>query len=368
MRALLLVLLLRPGLAQADEVLLKTGRSMAGLIQGETSSELTLDFGYGTTVLQKEDIESIRRSSPKERQALKRRFLGQAAQSGALKPPPGAEELGRLLDAARRSREAAQDARREREDLQAQREELILKMRELKLRQPSLASALNSADPQNPGYNSLVGEVNGLNAGLQAAHYQHEEAGRKLEEGEAATERYFGDYGALRRYAAAHLKSLRAAARDEDGRVFYETADADLVEMARDFKREASAARRLGEHLVVDVLFNGAVRAPMLVDTGASQTMISPKVADAAGLTGGETVETTVADGRRVQGRLIVVDSLAVGASRVEKTPVVVLAAPGPGAEGLLGMSFLKNFMFQLDMPNNRLILERLAQPAPARP
>jgi len=365
MAAFLLLLALLAGPARADEVLLKNGRSMTGIIQGETKSELTLDFGYGVTVLRKSDVESVRRSSAKERQALKRRFLGQAAQSGALKSPPGAEELSRLLEEARRSREEAQDARCRREELHAQRDELELKIRELKRRQPAVAAALDSADPRGAGYNSVVGEANALGAALQAAHFQYEEAGRKLEEGESATQAYFGRYGELRRYAAAHLKRLRAAAADEEERVFYETADADLAAMARDFKREASSARRLGEHLVVDVLFNGKVSAPMMVDTGASLTMVSPKVADELGLSGGEPVQSTVADGRQVEGRYFLLDSLAVGKSRAEKTPVVVLAAPGPGAEGLLGMSFLKNFMFQLDMPNGRLILESLT---PAKP
>jgi clan AA aspartic protease (TIGR02281 family) len=209
---------------------------------------------------------------------------------------------------------------------------------------------------------------------------------RKLEDGEAAVARYLADYGALRRSAAADLARLRAgrkesrpagtggtsdtagaAAADEPARAFFETVDAELKAMAGDFKREASTARRRGEHLVVDVSFNGKVTAPLVVDTGASQTVISPKVAAELGLQGGQAVESSVADGRVVQGRLFLVDSLAVGKARVDKTPVIVMGAPGPEAEGLLGMSFLKNFMFQLDMPNNRLILEGL-KPAGPKP
>ncbi|MDD5629789.1 MAG: retropepsin-like aspartic protease, partial [Elusimicrobia bacterium] len=153
--------------------------------------------------------------------------------------------------------------------------------------------------------------------------------------------------------------------RDEAARVFYADVDRELAEMAAEFHKQSVTTRRVGEHLVVEALINGRAAAPLLVDTGASQTVISPKVAAAAGLDGGEVVTATLADGRKVEGRLIVVDSLAVGEARVEKTPVVVLAAPGPDAEGLLGMSFLKNFMFQLDMANGRLVLEGLAPPKP---
>jgi clan AA aspartic protease (TIGR02281 family) len=365
-RPLLLVLALLPGSARADQLLLKNGQALEGIIQSEDAAELTLDFGYGTTVLQKADIASIRRSSPKERQALERRFLGRAAKSGAIAPPPGAEGLARLLEAARRGREAAQDAHREREQLLGEQEELAAQSRELRSRQPGLAAALASASPNDRrGYNALVGEVNALNAGLTANAFQSEEAGRKLAAGETAVGKYLGDYNALRRYAAANLKGLRAGPQDEAAKTFFADVDQELSEMAGDFKRDAVASRRVGEHLVVDALFNGKVTEPLLVDTGASQTVISPKVAAELGLEGGQVVHAVLADGRSVEGKLIVLDSLAVGDSRVEKTPVVVLAAPGPQAEGLLGMSFLKNFMFQLDLANKKLILEGLA-PAPA--
>ena len=180
--------------------------------------------------------------------------------------------------------------------------------------------------------------------------------------------RYVADYDALRRYAAANLARLRAGPRDESAAAFFSDAAQELSDMAKDFKRDAVASHRSGEHLVVDALFNGKVRAPLLVDTGASQTVISPQLAAELGLTGGTAVHTVLADGKTVAGTLIMLDSLAVGSSRVEKTPAVVLAAPGPDAEGLLGISFLKNFLVQLDLAQSRLILEGLAPAAAAKP
>ena len=365
---LLLIFTLLPPRAWADKILLKNGQALKGIIQSEDATKLMLDFGYGTTILQKTEIQSIHRSSAKERQALKHRFLGQAAKAGALKTPPGAKELARLLEATRRAREAAQDARREREQLLGEQEELAEQMRELKRRQPAIASALSSASPEQSGYNSLVGDLNALNAQLQADYLRSEEADRKLAAGEAEVGKYLSDYGALRRYAAANLKHLRAGAVDESAKVFYKDAAREIEDMARDFKKDAVPSRRIGEHLVVDVLFNGKVTAPLMVDTGASDTMISPKVAVALGLEGGEPVRATLADGKQVMGRLVVLDSVAVADSRVEKSPAIVLAAPEPHVEGLLGMSFLKNFMVQLDLPNSKLILEGLALPVRPKP
>jgi clan AA aspartic protease (TIGR02281 family) len=357
--------------SRADQVFLKNGQALEGIIQSEDSAELTLEFGYGTTTLKKADIESIRRSSAKQRRALERRFLSRAAKSGAIAPPAGAEELSRLLEAARRGREAAQDAHREREQLLGEQEELEAQQRELKSRQPALAAALASADPNaRRDYNDLVGKVNAVGAQLQADAYRSEEAGRKLASGEEAEIKYVADYEALRRYAAANLKRLQSDEQDETAKVFFADASQELAEMAKDFKREAVASQRVGEHLVVDALLNGRIHAPLLVDTGASQTVISPKVAAELGLEGGQPVHAVLADGKQVAGTMAVLESLAVGGSRVEKTAVLVLAAPGPQAEGLLGMSFLKNFMFQLDLADSRLVLEGLAPAAapPAKP
>jgi len=367
-RSLLLLLVLSPAAARADQILLKNGQTLEGVIRSEDSTETTLDFGYGTTTLQKTDIASIRRSSLKQRQALERRFLSQAAKSGALTAPAGAKELGRLLDAARRDREAAQDAHREREQLLGEREELEAQSRELKGRQPDLAAALSRANPDGGDYNALVGESNALNAQLQADSYRSEEAGRKLEEGEATVVKYVASYDALRRYASANLARLRADPQDEAAAAFFADASQELSAMAKDFKKETVASKRAGEHLVVDALFNDKVRAPLLVDTGASQTVISPKVAEELGLAGGTVAHAILADGKQVEGKMIMLDTINVGGSRVEKAPVVVLAAPGPAAEGLLGMSFLKNFMVRLDLAGNQLILEGLAPAAASTP
>jgi len=363
---LFLVLALSAGPAWADRIVLKNGQSLEGLIQSEDAAEVVLDFGYGTTVLGKADVKSIRRSSARQRRALQRRFLRQAARSGAIAPPKDAEELAGLLERARNSREAAQDSRRERERLLGRQEGLAVQVRELKGRQPALAAALAQSDSNRREYNDLVGKLNALNAQLQADAIESEGADRKLAVGEAAMDKYVADYAALRRYADAHLKRLRAGRRDEAAAAFFADFAREFADMAKDFKRETVASRRAGEHLIVEALLNDKVRARLLVDTGASQTVISPRVAAELGLEGGGEVTATLADGKQAAGRFYIMDSVSVGASRVEKTPVVVLDAPGPEADGLLGMSFLRNFVVQLDLPSGKLILEGLAAPSAA--
>ena len=54
-------------------------------------------------------------------------------------------------------------------------------------------------------------------------------------------------------------------------------------------------------------------------------------------------------------------DAVAIGEARVEKIPAVVVpGSPGPGLDGLLGMSFLAHFEIAFDAAARRIELRRL--------
>ena len=68
-----------------------------------------------------------------------------------------------------------------------------------------------------------------------------------------------------------------------------------------------------------------------------------------------------MADGSISEGYPVVLDHVAVGDAVVEKVTAVVMAtAPAPGIEGLLGMTFLKEFEIRFDAQKQRLVLRRL--------
>jgi aspartyl protease family protein len=94
-----------------------------------------------------------------------------------------------------------------------------------------------------------------------------------------------------------------------------------------------------GGFYVMGAVNGQAVR--FLVDTGASDTVLSPDDArriglDPATLTFDRTAETANGMGR---GAAVVVDSLSVGRIRMSDVPVIVNAAPM--STSLLGMTFL---------------------------
>lgn len=95
-----------------------------------------------------------------------------------------------------------------------------------------------------------------------------------------------------------------------------------------------------------------SVRVRLLLDTGASVTTISEAVAAQLGVQNGDTNPATgvLADGRRVDARWFVVDSVGVGPkTATQLRAAILLRSGGAGYDGLLGMDFLRKFRYQVD-------------------
>jgi tetratricopeptide (TPR) repeat protein len=95
-----------------------------------------------------------------------------------------------------------------------------------------------------------------------------------------------------------------------------------------------------------------SVQARLVLDTGASVTAISDRLAAQLGVADADTNPMTgvVADGRRVEARWFLADSVGVGPKSASQLRTVILpGSGGPGHDGLLGMDFLRKFRYQVD-------------------
>jgi predicted aspartyl protease len=99
---------------------------------------------------------------------------------------------------------------------------------------------------------------------------------------------------------------------------------------------------------------NTTVDAWLLLDTGATVTMISSSLADRLGIKPDSTESrlAQVADGRVVKTFRTRVDSLAVGPKLKYNAEVAIMPSDGPamGFDGLLGMNFLGDYRYHLDV------------------
>jgi clan AA aspartic protease (TIGR02281 family) len=117
--------------------------------------------------------------------------------------------------------------------------------------------------------------------------------------------------------------------------------------------------RRVRDQYLVTAALDDSISVALLLDTGASMTVVDPDILDRLGysLTGRQARFSTA--GGVVQAPLVSVSALMIGESRVEPLTVGALNIEGHSAEvdGLLGMDFLRHFEFSLDQDARRLIL-----------
>ena len=117
---------------------------------------------------------------------------------------------------------------------------------------------------------------------------------------------------------------------------------------------------RRGNHFVVEATLNGSERLKLIIDTGASLTIIKPERLRSSineNLDHHPTYRFSTANGV-VKAPVLKVSSLAIAEFEVTNMEVGGLALINTeGVDGLLGMNFLKHFRFFIDQQNNVLRL-----------
>lgn len=110
----------------------------------------------------------------------------------------------------------------------------------------------------------------------------------------------------------------------------------------------------------VEVALNKNVRVNLLVDTGSTFVVISEKVAQKLGL--GDLAKLPRYPISTIAGvkwaRLAVLDEVLVGGAKTNSVEVAIVETLGGGVEGLLGASFLKDFVYTIDGPGLTLLLK----------
>jgi clan AA aspartic protease (TIGR02281 family) len=119
--------------------------------------------------------------------------------------------------------------------------------------------------------------------------------------------------------------------------------------------------RRYGGSIIVPVNVNNEKSVHLILDTGATMTVLSTDVAIELGLTSDSEsqIATVNTAGGPVQVNMIRVKSMGIKGARANNVVVAIHDLPDiqPGIDGLLGMSFLNNFLVTLDSNQGQLHL-----------
>ncbi len=104
----------------------------------------------------------------------------------------------------------------------------------------------------------------------------------------------------------------------------------------------APIKRRVGGTPIIEVTFNGNQQFEMILDTGASGTVITQKMASSLGVVAVGRAKANTASSKAVEFSIGYVDSIEVGGARVNHIPVAI--AGSDLETGLLGHDFFGEY------------------------
>ncbi len=120
---------------------------------------------------------------------------------------------------------------------------------------------------------------------------------------------------------------------------------------------------KIGRSLVVRAKLNGSREARLIVDTGAEITVLSHAVALDAGLLPSQTVATVTLNtaGGNVRADVFRIGSVSLGDAEARNVTAAVHDLPDApaGVDGLLGLTFLDQFLVTVDARKGELHLRQ---------
>ncbi len=99
------------------------------------------------------------------------------------------------------------------------------------------------------------------------------------------------------------------------------------------------------------------VKTLLVLDTGASSTVITIPLAERLGIQPTPTTTVEVAGGKSIKAQDITLDALRVGPHTLRNVRALIIRHKGAhsSVQGFLGMDFLGQFPFSIDLQNNRI-------------
>ncbi|MEE9495326.1 MAG: retropepsin-like aspartic protease [Desulfobacterales bacterium] len=153
----------------------------------------------------------------------------------------------------------------------------------------------------------------------------------------------------LERRRQMELELQQAAEKEEAAR--------KLEEQLASQKKIETAITIEGNRIFVPVTLGNAgieVQVLLLLDTGASQTVVHRDVADQLNIIARQKGLSQVAGGQQIYTEVGKVSYLKIGPHKMNDAYVLVINHDGPPVnfKGMLGMNFLKNFQYNIDYKN----------------
>lgn len=149
-----------------------------------------------------------------------------------------------------------------------------------------------------------------------------------------------------------------------------DTEEKKQLRISRSEKERLAALERRRNALTTPVIISGMqvfvpvklsngsteTEAHLLLDTGASTTVITPEVAARLNIEDSDHVKIKVVGGKVLTARRVVLGEMRVGPVKRTNQQAVIVSQRGGGiGDGLLGMSFLAGLKYTIDFQNQTI-------------
>jgi len=347
----------------ADTITLKNGRTIEGIITRETDTHVYLDLGVGSTTLARTAIGAVTRSSDEDnlkiRAGWKKTYFLHKNHI-----PPGLENLAAEFTRLTEQRDAAIRARQGLAHARSDETRLSDELEKIQRQVVETSRKIQEAVPEND-----IAEYNGLvltNNALQARWtVKRDELHKLLKSRQPAMDQvaaYLDALPVFERTLADQMKTPKEDTGTEDRRYFFDRISESLKAFNSEFSSATVNVTRSDLGTLVTALVNDTVQGKFLLDTGAGTVTLSEAFArrlkfDPARLPAAEFI---MADGRKVMGRAVLLNSIKLGEARAVDIEAAILpVVAGDELDGLLGMSFLKHFAVHLEGSSGKLTLRQ---------
>jgi clan AA aspartic protease (TIGR02281 family) len=360
--SLILIALFGPFFTRADSIAFRNGGEIQGVIVRETDAEVTIKTGPGTATFRKNQLRSIlhdEKANAEMRQAWQNRYFENPEFL-----PASLHSLAQDFHDLISRQNAALTAQK---NLQNQREESARNEAELRrLDQQHIATAakLQKTNPAAnvDAYNQLVRHNNDIVSRMTLLQGRQQQLDALDTTNRATVSSFLTAMAVFRdQFEPARVKQ----GTNEQMRAFFAKAGEQFAAMNAALQEVripiTDAARG---HALVTARINDRADVRLLVDTGASLVTLSSASAARLHVKWDESQKgrARLADGTEIDVHPVMLDSLAVSGARLSPVAAVVIPdAPGDGIDGLLGMSYLRDFDVQIDSTHNQILLHRLS-------
>jgi clan AA aspartic protease (TIGR02281 family) len=345
-------------LSGADLITLKNGGMIEGTIINQDSVSVTIEMDFGRTEMERSEIASISRS------VLRSGPEGMPSSASAIQPrwKEIADSLGTVIALRGQAQAWLREQR-------AQQREIVAREAALNKDDLLFARMKDTLDTRGETmpmfyYNSLIKRLNQLAADIAGRRQALIEMQRRHENRTANPylTSYLESLARIEVYIQQEKTSLaRAGLSPQEQEFFTATADR-IAQLERDVETTSVTAVHRGSGIIVTARINGKLDGQYIFDTGAGVVTLSTRFARRLGIVieGLHESNAILADGKRVKAKNVVLESMEVNGAEVRDVPAMILdKEPSPGVDGLLGMSFLGNFLMVVDNTAGTITLKR---------